>query len=199
MNKILLFLIDKSLLFKSIVPVFLGMIFLFSCETDIEKINALTNIPQLADQTGIDVEVAYSDSGKLKSEFSTPELFKYSKAEEPYYEFPSGIFVKLYDNSEKLESTIEAKYAIYYFEKGLWEARNNVIAKNVQNGDRLDTEHLFWDTESRKIYSEKFSKIVNEDGVFYGENGFEADQDMTKWKLIGSKGTVTVKEDQGDS
>ncbi|MBS1234211.1 MAG: hypothetical protein H6R34_775, partial [Bacteroidetes bacterium] len=44
------------------------------------------------------------------------------------------------------------------------------------------------------IYSDQFTKIINADGTFYGEKGFEARQDLSKWKLKGSKGTVNVKD-----
>ena len=184
-------------LIKNIIPLSLGIIFFFSCENDIEKINALTNQLKLPDQSGKDIEVAYTDSGKLKIKFFAPEMHKYSKAEEPFTEFPQGIHVYFYDKSEKLESTINAKYAIYYQEKKLWEARNDVVAKNLKKNEQLYTDQMYWDENTQKIYSHDFTKFVNNDGTFYGEEGFKADQNLDKWELIGSKGTVNVRsEDQ---
>ena len=104
---------------------------------------------------------------------------------------------RLRRKSEKLESTITAKYAIYYQEKKLWEARNNVVAKNLKKNEQLYTDQMYWDENTQKIYSHDFTKFVNNDGTFYGEEGFKADQNLDKWELIGSKGTVNVRsEDQ---
>ncbi len=191
-----------SVIYKSCKTTFLqalilsALITFVSCENDIEKIHAISDDKELADQSGKNVEVTYSDSGKVKLKFITPELYRYPEASEPNYEFPKGIKVFFYDDQNQLESTITANYAIYYIEKKLWKAQNNVVAKNFEKNKRLDTEELYWDEESKKIYSDKFSKIVNEDGIYYGENGFEANQDLSKWKLIGSKGTVTVDEQE---
>ncbi len=182
-------------LLKNIIPISLGILFFISCENDIEKINALTNQLKLPDQSGKDIEMAYTDSGKLKIKFFAPEMHKYSKAEEPFTEFPQGIHVYFYDKSEKLESTINAKYAIYYQKKKLWEARNNVVAKNLKEKKELYTDQMYWDENTQKIYSHDFTKFVTKDGINYGEEGFVADQNLEKWKFIGSKGTIYVKDE----
>jgi LPS export ABC transporter protein LptC len=181
---------------KNIIPGAAIIFFLLSCENDIEKINELTSELKLPDQSGYNVEVTYSDSGKFIGKLYTPELNKYSGEKEPYIEFPEGIKVIFYDNNEKFESYIRSDYAIYYERKELWEIRNDVVARNVVKGEQLNTEQLFWDQNLGIIYSDKFSKIVNDDGTFYGENGFEAKEDLSKWKLKGSKGTVNVSDEQ---
>ena len=183
---------------KNIVLIITVMIFILSCENDIEKINELTSELNLPEQTGYNVEITYSDSGKFIGKLFTPELNKYSSVKDPYIEFPQGIKVIFYDDEEKFESYIRSNYAIYYDRKELWEIRNDVIARNVKKGEQLNTEQLFWDQNLGIIYSDKFSKIVNEDGTFYGENGFEAKENLSKWKLIGSKGTVNVRDEQQD-
>lgn len=169
--------------------------FLLACENDIEKINALTSELNLPEQTGYDVEITYSDSGKIVGKLFTPELYKYEDEKEPYIEFPKGMKVVFYDKNEEFESYIRANWAKYYEKKELWEARNNVVARNVKKGEQLNTEQLFWDQSLGIIFSDKFSKIVNSDGTFYGENGFQAKEDLSKWKLKGSKGTVNVNDE----
>ncbi len=181
---------------KNIIPGAVIVFIVISCENDIEKINELTSELKLPDQTGYNVEVTYSDSGKFIGKLYTPELNKYEEEKEPYIEFPQGIKVIFYDDNEKFESYIRSDYAIYYEKKELWEIRKDVVARNVVKGEQLNTEQLYWDQNLGTIYSDKFSKIVNEDGTFYGENGFEAKEDLSKWKLKGSKGTVNVSDEQ---
>ncbi len=181
---------------RTVVSYFTIIFFFLSCENDIEKINALTSELNLPEQSGYNVEISYSDSGKLIGKLYTPELHKYKNDKNPYIEFPQGMKVVFYDENEEFESYIRSNWAKYDEKDELWEARNNVVARNVKKGEQLNTEQLFWDQIIGIIYSDKFSKIVNEDGTFYGENGFQAKEDLSKWVLKGSKGTVNVSDEQ---
>ena len=69
-----------------------------------------------------------------------------------------------------------------------------VMAENLVTGEKIETEQIFWDQKEKRIYSEKFSKVTNPDGVFIGENGFEADEDLSTLRLNGYSGKVTVRD-----
>ncbi len=167
-----------------------------ACENDIEKINSLTNTNNLPEVSGKKVEILYSDSGQVKMQLSAQEILQFSKAERPYVEFPKGIHVIFFDDSLKTESEITADYAKYFQEEKLWEARGNVVANNLATGEKLNSEELFWDENQEKIYSNSFSRIENNDGTFYGQNGFESNQKFTHWKLKGSRGSVNLKDEK---
>ncbi|MFZ5939431.1 MAG: LPS export ABC transporter periplasmic protein LptC [Bacteroidota bacterium] len=169
---------------------------LVSCENDIETINLLTQSPNFANLSGKDVEVIYSDSARVKVQMLTPELKQFTNVERPYLEFPKGMRVFFYDDSSRIESEIVTDYCIYYNEDKLWQAKGNVVARNLKNGNRLNTEELFWDENKALIYSSSYTRIENEDGTFYGQGGFESDQNLTRWTLIGSKGTVNVRDEE---
>jgi LPS export ABC transporter protein LptC len=173
-----------------------GVSLLFvSCENDIQKINSITNTAELPEIKAEDVEVLYSDSGFVQMKLTAKSIRQFTNVENPYMEFPEGIFVRFYDDSLNIESEIRANYAIYYSEKKLWEARGNVIANNLLTGEKLNTEELFWDENTRTIYSNSFSRIETQDGTFYGQDGFESNQRFSKWKLKGSRGTVNFKDE----
>jgi LPS export ABC transporter protein LptC len=166
-----------------------------SCENEIEKINSLTGTSIFPEVSGKNVEIIQSDSGKVRVRILAPELYKYDQVEQPYIEFPRGMKAYFYDDSLKIESVIEAGYVKYFEKERLWEAKNNVEARNLKKGEQLNTEHLFWNEQKKTIYSNTNSRIVTEDGTFYGEKGFDANQDLSKWKLKSSKGTVNVKNE----
>jgi LPS export ABC transporter protein LptC len=161
-----------------------------SCENDIQKINSITDSGNLPDASGKNFESIYSDSSMVRVRIVGKEIRQFSDSKRPYIEFPVGLTAYFYDDSLNIESIIKANYVIYYKEESLWEAKNNVEAKNFRTGEQLNTEHLFWDEEKKLIYSNTYSRIVNQDGTFYGQRGFEANQDLTWWKLKGTKGTV---------
>jgi LPS export ABC transporter protein LptC len=175
-----------------ILPLTIILASFASCKNDIETINALNNEIKLPDQSAFNIEITYTDSGRIQGKIYAPEVNKYDRGEEPYAEFPKGMKVILYDSLERPYAYIKANYAIYYEKKDLWEARNQVVAENQLNHNKLETEQMFWDRQEGKIYSEKFTRLTNSDGISYGEGGFESRQDMSKWRLKGSSGTLNV-------
>ncbi|MBN2481752.1 MAG: LPS export ABC transporter periplasmic protein LptC [Bacteroidales bacterium] len=187
-----------QVLYKSAGWIVLALLTFCSCKNDFETINALTSELKLPDLTGYDVEIVYHDSGMMQGRIITPELNRYDRVEEPYIEFPQGLKVYFYDGDLDVESYIQANYAIFNQKTELWEARNNVVAENLFTGEKLETDQLFWDQENRAVYSEKFSKITNKDGVFYGEDGFDANEDLTQLTLKGARGTAYVSEGQAN-
>ncbi|MEX0987891.1 MAG: LPS export ABC transporter periplasmic protein LptC [Bacteroidales bacterium] len=178
------------------VIIFIFTMLLSACENDIEKINLLNADANYPDLIGEGIEVIYSDSAKVKVQMFASELKQYNNAEKPYSEFPKGIKVIFFDDSLLVESEIQANYAIYYYEEKLWHAKDNVVAQNFKSGERLDSEELFWDEEKELIYSETYTRIVNENGTFYGEKGFRSNQGLSDYTLIGSSGVVNINEDE---
>jgi LPS export ABC transporter protein LptC len=171
-------------------------LFLSSCENDLEVIKAITKTSNFPTLTRDNTEIVYTDSARIRVRITTPRLERFSNSNEPYLEFPSGMFVQFYNDSNRVESTIRSKYAQYDEKKQLWKAQNDVIAVNLRKGEQLNTEELFWDEKTQRIYSEKFSRVTTSSGVFYGEEGLEADQTFSWYKLKGIRGNVNWKADE---
>jgi LPS export ABC transporter protein LptC len=174
------------------------MFLIFACRNDIETIQALTSESKLPHITGYDIELAYTDSGHLKGKIFAPEVYQFNNADEPYYEFPKGMTAVLYDSAGG-SYNIHANYGIYLYERQLWEGRKQVVINNKNTGERIETEQLFWDQKEKRIYSDKYTKVTNKDGVFIGDNGFEADDAFNKFRMMGYSGTVKVTENPAPS
>lgn len=169
--------------------------FFFSCENDIEKIKAITSDSNYPVITGYNSKLIFSDSAVIKFVLETKEYNIYQTEEEQYTELPQGFKAYLYNEEQVENYIITADYGIAHEDKKLWIARKNVVVRDLLNDNTLNTEELFWDQENEKIYSEKFTKITDKDGIYIGENGFVANQDFSKYELIGAKGTVNVDEE----
>ena len=159
-------------------------------------VKALTDEIDMPDLSGYDIELTFTDSGMLKGRITAPEVHQYLRVEEPYYEFPKGMKAVFYDASGHPKSFIQSRYAIFYENKQLWEARNQVIAESPSEGKKLETEHMFWNQREKKVYSDNFTKLTNPNGVFNGEFGFEAREDLSYYELKGLKGKVNVPDPQ---
>jgi LPS export ABC transporter protein LptC len=186
----------NTIFFKHSLVILYILITLSGCEKNIEVIKSLGNVKILPAVSAQDMEVIYSDSAKIKMKVIAKSMNMYNSPEKQYKEFPKGILVFQFDSLLQVEATIKADYAIIRDNKKIWEARNDVVAKNLKKNEQLYTEELFWDQNRGIIYSTKFTKIINSDGVFYGDGGFQANQDLSKWHLIGVKGKVNIKENE---
>ncbi|OFY87029.1 MAG: LPS export ABC transporter periplasmic protein LptC, partial [Bacteroidetes bacterium RIFOXYA2_FULL_33_7] len=110
-----------------------------------------------------------------------------------YINFPEGIYVTFYTKNREIQSTLKANRAIYYESEKLWEAHEDVVAVN-EDGDILNTELLYWDENTEKIYSDKHVRIRTKDEILFGE-GFESNQEFTKYKIKKLTGTVSLADE----
>jgi LPS export ABC transporter protein LptC len=169
---------------------------LVGCENSMEKIKTITKTPAYPTVSRVNTEIFYGDSARIKVRVWAAKLERYAQSKEPYINFPEGILVYFYDTAMNIVSEISARSAIYYEKKQLWIARTDVVAKNNNKGEQLNTEELYWDQVTHKIYSDKFSRIQSADGVTIGENGFDANQDFSWWRLKSGRGTLNLKDEQ---
>lgn len=168
---------------------------LYSCQNDIEEVKQITFNTELPSLKVIDLHTAITDSGQLKVVMDANIMQRFENGDdEPYDEYPEGIHVQFMEDGE-LVSEIKSEYALYYPEKELWEAKRNVVAENIVEHEKLNTEHLLWDMKKEIIYSEKFVRITTQDETFYG-TGFESDQDFDSWVIRNPVGEVLFVEDE---
>lgn len=175
-----------------------GVAMLFSCENDIAQVRELTNAESLPAIHAQGVTTIYSDSAVVRLKITAPELMEYTETEdrEAYIEFPKGLQATFFNQRQGIESTLEAGYAIFHKKEEVFEARTNVVVKNFAEKQELYAEYLTWNKKSEQISSDQFVKIITEDGITYGENGFVSDQNFTEFRIIKSKGTLEVEEDK---
>lgn len=176
---------------KPIFVLVLLVLMTAACENDIEKVKLLTSQAVLPVESATGVEIIYSDSARLKAKIMAPELNRFSGTNN-YIELPKGVKLEFYDQQMHITSTMTADHAIRKEREMIVEARRNVVVVNEKN-EKLNTEHLVWNERTKKIYSEEFVKITTPDEIIYG-NGFEADQDFSRYKIKNIKGTITVKK-----
>ena len=182
-----------KILSKSIVVVLIATM-LFACKNDMETISLLTVDESLPSETAKDVELIYSDSGRVMIKLISPLLNRYIN-EEPYIEFPDGLHLFFYDTAMNVKSELTANYGISWENKKLMEVKDDVVITNHDKNEVLNTEHVVWDQAKKKIYSDVFVKRTTPDGVIYGE-GFDADESLNSWKLRKPRGEFLFEEEE---
>ena len=181
---------------KTIIPFLISgiMVFIFSCNNDIEKVNLLSEKTKFPDHSMTNAKITHTKHGQVTVKITAPKIERFKTVEEPHTIFPDGLHVRQFDSTGTKTSEISANYAIYHESDKLWEAENDVVAINDE-GDTLNTEYLIWNEAEELIYTDRYVRIKTADGIIHGK-GMEANQDFTNWKIKETSGTIEVKEDE---
>lgn len=182
---------------KIALPLLGSAILLYSCD-DADENRQTVNEETLMTEQSENMSVLMSENGRRSYFFKTPLLEGYTLASDPYREFRKGIDITTYqdDSLSSVNANLTANYAIYYENRKLWEAKGDVVVIKA-DGTELYTQQLFWNSMTKRIYSNVDTKIVKGTDVFFGE-GFESDEELKQWKFRRMSGRMFVKLTPGD-
>lgn len=169
-------------------------ILLFSCKGDKNKTEE--SLDAIKTEESENLTIIMSENGRKSYLFKTPLLEGYTLGRDPYREFRKGISITTFqdDSMTTVNSVLVANYAIYYENRQLWEAKGDVVVTK-HDGTRLYTQQLFWNSITKRIYSNVDTKLVTETDELIGE-GFESDEEMTEPRFRRWKGRMEVDADE---
>jgi len=166
----------KCLIRKSFLPSIMVLALVITgCENKFDTIPK-TDLLVLPSYTGRDFETILTDSGMIELIMRAPLVEKYDNKELPYTEFRSGIKVIFYDGKKEPVASVVSKYAKYTQSDDLWELKDSVIVIN-ENNEKLETELLFWNQTTDRIYTDRFVKVTSYNDVVLGY-GLESDSHL---------------------
>jgi lipopolysaccharide export system protein LptC len=166
---------------------------LTGCENDLKKVDSL-----LQKKTGVEeakvIESYLSEGGKVKARLLSPLMRRYM-VDSSYMEFPQSLHVDFYDDSIKIESTLDAKYAKYMESQKKIFLKDSVVVVNLQTGDTLKSRELWWDQNKEEFYTDKPAEYHQRNGnVLYHRNGLRAAQNLSWRETYGNSGRVNASE-----
>lgn len=137
-----------------------------------------------------DVDLLYAESDRVKVKMKAKKILEFKNGDR---EFPEGLYLEFYDVNGILTSTLKANHAFYIKELDQWRGREKVEVVNLEKKQQLNTEELFWEPRTKKIFTEKFVTIKLENEVIYG-TGLDAVQDLSVYTIRKVEGEFEVKE-----
>lgn len=184
----------KTVFYKIIFAAFFtGCIFLSACENNEDVVNNLSK-----KKTGIEearnVVINYTLGGKTKSILTSPLMLNVDDTV-PYVEFPKTLHADFYNEEGQVESILTAKYAKYKQNQSIVFLRDSVRVINIQKGDTLYCDELYWDRNRRgtEFYTDKPVRIRTKTQFINGR-GMESAQDFKNWHIIESSGTIKIEQ-----
>lgn len=190
---------QKQTIFQPIISITVAIcatvmfLFLPACGKKEKPMAAAVNEKDsLPDMKTTGVTTLISDSGTIRYKIITEEWLIYSHRNPPFWAFEKGIYLEKFDSIFHVDASIKADTAYYYEPQKLWELRGNVHIQN-QQGDKFDTQLMFWDQTKEKIYSDKYIRIEQIDKILTGY-GFESNQQLTAYQIFNNTGIFTVED-----
>jgi len=165
------------------------MVGLFACQTsDLDKMRAVDQ-QSLPDEVSENVELVYSDSGRIKRIMKAPLIYKFTK-DTNYSVFPEGVHAQFFDVNGKISTELTCGY-------GLTSGENNeklIFKKNVKitNGKKetLISDEIYLQDEY--IYSDSTVYIITPTITLRGTS-LEAPKDFSSYKLNNPVGVAKAE------
>ena len=161
-----------------------------SCESRKELLNQeIYNGPTMK---MANINTMMTDSGKLILRLRAPDQLQFKNGNKSW---PSGLILEYYSTPERPAFTFRSNLADFNAKGNLYKGEGNVIVKNLETGDQLNTELLFWSPGEEKFYTDNFVTIISEGEVHTGK-GLSANQDFSSYKILEPAGTIQIEEDK---
>lgn len=167
--------------------------FVVSCKEEIKQ--EPIDFSKVPVQTVKGMNAVQTANGILQMRMEAPLLQRFDNGEESYELFPEGFSVYAYNAEGLLETKIRSDKAKHTTNRKdeKWEAFGDVVITNYLNGQRLETDTLYWDREKKRIYTDCFVKMFAPDGFMqgYGMESDEMARNATVLKPFDSYGIVS--------
>jgi LPS export ABC transporter protein LptC len=128
-----------------------------------------------------DVEVKYSEQGKLKVVMKTPKRLRYQNETEV---FPDTININFYDTTGTIITRLRSDSGHYDKASDVYIVKGNVRVVKSQTEELLTTTELNWSPRTRKVFTEKPLSVINKrTAEITNAIGMDAEQDFTRIKF----------------
>ena len=155
---------------------------------------AITDRDSLPSMATLGVVTYISDSGVTRYRMEAEEWLMYDRTRPSYWAFEKGVYLEQFDSLFNVDASIKADTAYFYDKQKLWKLMGNVDIKN-RKGERFNTELLYWNQATEKVYSDRFIRIEQPDRIITGY-GFDSNQQMTIYQIRNMGGIFYVDEEE---
>lgn len=164
-----------SLHLKSVLAIFLALM-LFACEGNYREIQQLSTSDFAPVAEAKDVNLKYTDSGRLVTNLISPKLLDFSNFNFGYTEFPDGLELFFWNEEDEM-STVISDYGISYDQTNVVDLRGNVM---IITSDSLvlSANQLYWDQDNKWLFTDQPYRIRFKDGSHNDGEGFDSSEDF---------------------
>ena len=163
----------------------------FSCNNTLKKVQDLDSASYQPLSIAEDINTKYTDSGRLTLILVSPKMVNFTNREFPFYKFPEGIDLTLFDDDDN-KNTVTSDHAIVYDQTNLIDLQGNVVLTTSTN-DTLFTEQLFFDQKKEWLFTNQPVKFRTKDYITNGV-GFDSNKNFTNAQVLEVNGRIFIDE-----
>lgn len=127
------------------------------------------------------LEVLYSEDGLMKVRVKTAKQIKSGMDDKI---FPKQVFVDFFGPNGQVLTTLVSDSGRYDSRTGMYRVIGNVKVVNTVKQERLLTDELIWNPNTKKVYTEKPVTVENQaSGERMKGIGLDANQDFTQYSI----------------
>ena len=133
-----------------------------------------------------------TEEGRMQIEMQYPVMHNYTgeEATVPAQVFPQGIKSVFYNqDGTGIDVLLFADSAINFQNDKLMKFYRDVRVYDMRTSDTLYTEALYWNQQTRKIYSDVHVRKVSAGLILEGD-GFDSDEEMNDVRLRRPRGVI---------
>lgn len=175
---------------KNTVPFALVAVF-FSCNNTLKEVQGLDETSYTSQSVAKNINTKYTDSGRLTVVLVSPKMVNFTNRDFPFYKFPEGIDLTLFDDDNN-KNTVISDHAIMYDQTGLIDLQGNVVL-TTSTSDTLFTEQLFYDQKKEWLFTNFPVKFRTKDYITNGK-GFDSNTNFTNAQVLEVNGRIFIDE-----
>jgi len=166
---------------------------LLSCGNPMSVVQQLAADDTTSSIMAKDIEFIRSDSGNVQLILSAPQLLKH-KLDTGELEFPQGFEAVMFTQTHDTLTLIRADYGISSDGMTVIEAEGNVEVHNYNSDDRMNSEKLYWNQQTKQIFTRSAVKITMPDKEIYGDS-LAALDDFSEYTIYNGRATLEIEEE----
>lgn len=166
---------------------------LLSCGNPMSVVQQLAADDTASSIMAKDIEFVRSDSGIVKLILTAPQLIK-QKIDTGELEFPQGFNAVMFADANDTLTFIRADYGISDNGMEIIEAHGNVEVRNYKNNDRMNSDKLYWNQQTKKILTRSVVRITMPDKEIFGDS-LEALDDFSEYTIYNGRATLEIDEE----
>lgn len=164
----------------------------FSCENDPNDVAKFNMEDDQPDQTTKDIEVIYTDSGRVN--YSLKAGLREEYIPEKLTKVKNGFVVNMYNKQGELKAYLLGRNGEIYTHDRKLKATDSVVFNNLEKDQVIFTEELIWDQRTRKIFTSKAVKIIEQGNKVLLGTGLITDENFTEPVIINPGGHYYLKK-----
>ncbi len=168
---------------------------LFACEGNYQNIQRLNLKDGAPLAEGRNINLKYTDSGRVLTNLLAPRLWDYSNFDFPYQEFPEGVEVHFWEDGK--ENVVTSDYAIRYDDTFIIDLRKNVVL-TTSDSLILRAEQLYWDQKNKWVFTDLPYQIKFKDGSYNDGARFDSSEDFTNFISRKNQGVQIIDKTKTD-